>query len=119
MQRLADFGLLVALVGLVLVAAHDGSFGALDWEVGRLTPSAVLDAAQAGEVLVDHAAFATVASVAQALAADTEERALQVVVVLVGAVAAGPVPIQNFLYLVEGRLVDQGVVASGALMPLR
>jgi hypothetical protein len=55
------------------------------------------------------------ASEAQALAADAEQRALEVVVVLVGAVAAGAMPVEDRLYPVESRLVDQGVVASGAL----
>ena len=88
-QRLADGVLLVWLERLALVAAYDGALGALDREVRRRAASAALDAAEAAEVLIDSAAFAAVAPVAEALAAGAEERALEVVVVLVGAVAAG------------------------------
>ncbi|MGC2373111.1 MAG: hypothetical protein WA484_04470 [Solirubrobacteraceae bacterium] len=111
----ADVVLLAWLIGLALVAPYDGAFGALHREVGRRAALAALYAAQAAEVLIDTAAFATVPSVAQALAASTEQRSLQVVVVLVGTVSTGTVAVEDPLHLVKGRLVDQGIVATLAL----
>jgi hypothetical protein len=100
---------------LALVAADDRVFSALDREVGRLALLVALYPAETGEVFVLSAEFAAVASVVKTLAADAAEAPLQIMVVFVGAVAADAVAIENLLYLVEGRPVDQGVVASLAL----
>ncbi|HTA33962.1 MAG TPA: hypothetical protein VK721_11100 [Solirubrobacteraceae bacterium] len=105
----------MAFVRLALVAAYDRPLGALDRKVGRRTFFAALHPAEAGEVLILPAEFASMTSVAKTLAADAEKSSLQVVVVFVGAVAADSVPVEHLLYVVEGRAVDQGVVASLAL----
>jgi hypothetical protein len=61
-----------------------------------------------------------VASVAQALATDpAEQRTRQIVGVLVGAVPAGAVSVENMLDLLEGLPIDDRLVASGALTPPR
>jgi hypothetical protein len=58
---------------------------------------------------------AAMAAVAQPLAAGAVDGALEVVAVLVGAVAAGAMAVQNLLHAVEGLAVDDGLVASLAL----
>jgi hypothetical protein len=85
-------------------------------EVGRFAASGLGDAAEAGVVLVVLACAVAVASVAQALAADpTEQGAGEVVGVLVGAVAAGAVSVEDVLDLLEGLAVDDRLVTSLAL----
>lgn len=114
-ERLADCVLLSRGEREDLVAGLDGAFHRFNTEVGRGATSATLHAAEATEVVVYPALFAAMTTVTQPLAADAVERALQVVAVFVGAVAARTVTVQHLLHLLEGLGVDDGLVSSLAL----
>ncbi|HEY4915859.1 MAG TPA: hypothetical protein VIH92_03035 [Solirubrobacteraceae bacterium] len=55
------------------------------------------------------------AAVAETLAADAEDRPLQVMMVFRGAIPTDAVAVKHLLHLIEGCPVDEGLVASFAL----
>ncbi len=115
-QRLADRCLLLGGEQERLVFALDLALDPVQPEVGGFAAAGLGDPAETGVVLVEVAGAAAVASITQALAADpAEQRAGEVVGVLVGAVAGGAVGIEHPLDLIEGLPVDDRLVAPLAL----
>jgi hypothetical protein len=115
-ESLADGALLGGGEQQGLVLVLDSELDLVQPDVGSITAPRLGHAAQAGVVLVVLARATAVAAVSKALAADpTEQRTGQIVGVLVRAVAASAMGVQNALGLIEGLPVDDRLMASGAL----
>ncbi|HTB50406.1 MAG TPA: hypothetical protein VK701_05465 [Solirubrobacteraceae bacterium] len=98
-----------------VIHALNRALGRLDRDVGSLATATLADSRQATEVLIHTAAGALVASVAEPTATGAVDRPLQVMAVLMGAVAAGPVGSQDVLDTLEDLPLDDRLMDALAL----